>query len=116
MNVTLVGRPGTIVKHKHIIMTTLVSSKIPQLPKTVPKPKDGYKTLYTVYISEKHWNKVEPRLAKDPEDLLIIEGHGFLDKKVPGISVLSKSVTTKSIVNEQKEAQKKAQKLDELSL
>lgn len=93
MKITLIGRPGRIVKKDGVVVATMQYNESPQLPKQLPK-LPVINTVFTVFIAARQWRKVEELLAQDPEDKLVIEGYCFLDKQVKGISVFAKSVTT----------------------
>ncbi len=80
--------------------------KQPALPKGLPRPP-AKPSQYTLYISQKHWKKVRDSL-KDPEDLLVVEGHCALDSKLASIAVFGTNVTTKLIQQAQRAAQRDA--------
>lgn len=97
VKITLIGRPGRIVKRDSVVVTTMYNHKRPDLPKQLPKLSGAdVETRYTVFIAAKQWRKVEKAIA-DKEDALIIEGYPFVDPDVKGVCVFAKSTTTKLI-------------------
>ncbi|MGB7339758.1 MAG: hypothetical protein WBC91_12765 [Phototrophicaceae bacterium] len=97
VTIHLHGRPGKVVKEDHSIMTTIkhVHKKTP-LPKGVPHPPLT-PTIYTVYMSRKHWEGVEESINEYKSDRLIIEGTLFYDGETESIAVFANSVTTRRI-------------------
>ena len=93
VKVTLIGRPGRLVEQPAVVITTMQSTKVPALPKGLPKPPDT-PTLYVVYIARKQWVKVAEAI-QNPDDALIIEGFAAYDAAVEGIAVFATNVTTK---------------------
>lgn len=107
VKITLIGRPGRIVKRDSVVVTTMYNHKRPALPKQLPKPSGAdVETRYTVFIAAKQWRKVEEAL-KDKEDALIIEGYPFVDPDVKGVCVFAKSTTTKLIQRARREEQRR---------
>ncbi len=91
---TLIGRPGRVIRAGECVITTLQSSgKLLTLPKGVPAPPAQPMT-YVVYIAAKQWRKVEAALA-NTDDALIIEGVPVYDERLLGLAMLAQSVTTK---------------------
>ena len=76
-------------------LTTLVSPKAPSLPKGLPAPPAELTTT-VVFIAAKQWRKVQPALAADPTDRVIVEGYPALDKRIGGgtLCLYAQSVTT----------------------
>ncbi len=105
VKITLIGRPGRIVKKEKVILTVLQDRKgPPTLPKGLPQPPKE-STSYVVYITTKQWRKVSEAL-KNPEDLLIVEGYSTFDKKLGVIAVFAINTTTKMIQAARREAQR----------
>ncbi len=93
---TLIGRPGRVIRAGECVITTLQSSgKLPTLPKGLPVPP-AKPTTFVVYIAARQWRKVEAALA-DPDDALIVEGVPAYDERLPGLALLVQSVTTKGV-------------------
>lgn len=106
MKLTLIGRPGKVVKRDSVVVTNMYNHKRPPLPKQLPKLSGAdVETKYTVFIAAKQWRKVEEAI-KDKEDALIIEGYPFIDPDVEGICVFAKSTTTKLIQRARREEQR----------
>src|SRR5918998_1547127 len=93
VKITLVGRPGRIIAKQGYIITSMEHSKVPSLPKGMPTPPTK-PTTYTVYISQKQWQKVAEALA-NPEDVLIAEGTSVYDPMLEGIAVYVTNASTK---------------------
>jgi hypothetical protein len=93
VKLTLIGRPGRLVKTSECMVTIMQSGKIPPLPKGLPKPPDT-PTTYVLYIAHKQWLKVEEAI-KNPEDALIVEGFPVYDPELKGVAVFATNVTTK---------------------
>lgn len=71
---TLIGRPGRVIRAGECVITTLQSSsKLPALPKGVPAPP-AQPTTFVVYIAVKQWPKVEAALAV-PDEAGSAAGH-----------------------------------------
>lgn len=93
---TLIGRPGRVIRAGDCVITTLQSSgKLLTLPKGLPAPP-AQPTTFVVYIAAKQWRKVEAALA-DPDEVLIIEGVPVYDERLPGLALLAQSVATKAL-------------------
>jgi hypothetical protein len=79
----------TVIEQKEV--------KAPPYPKGVPPFESVEKiTYYYVFMSLKHWQKVEKAL-EDETDMLIIEGTSVYDPEMDGICILSTGVTTKAL-------------------
>jgi hypothetical protein len=99
---TLVGRPGKVIDKGDVILTTLVSQKLPTLPKGLPEaPADP--TVYLLFIARKQWQKVAAALAENAADKLIVEGYPVLDKTRGVIAVLAQSATTAGLQRARRE-------------
>jgi hypothetical protein len=106
VKITLIGRPGRLVKRDSVVVTRMHNLKRPSLPKQLPKLSGAdVETPYTVFIAAKQWRKVADAI-KDPDDALIIEGYCFLDPDVAGICVFAKSTTTKHLQRALREKQR----------
>ncbi|MBT5956235.1 MAG: hypothetical protein HOG97_05680 [Candidatus Marinimicrobia bacterium] len=77
----------TVIEQKEV--------KAPPYPKGVP-PFESVEnmTYYYVFMSLKHWQKVETSL-EDETDMLIIEGTSVYDPEMEGICILTTSASTK---------------------
>jgi len=95
VKITLTGRPGKIIEKGNLTLTGMQSRKAPQLPKGLPAPP-AEATVYIVYIARKQWRKVAEAI-KDPQDLLIVEGYPFFDRRLQAMSVFAQSVTTRQL-------------------
>jgi hypothetical protein len=105
VKITLIGRPGRVIKRDNVVVTTMHNSKRPALPAQLPKLSGAdVETKYTIFITAKQWRKVETALA-DKDDQLIIEGYPFVDPDVEGVCVFAKSTTTKLIQRAIRESQ-----------
>jgi hypothetical protein len=97
--VTLIGRPGKLRIEGGSVMTVIEQKEVkaPPYPKGVPPFESVEKiTYYYVFMSLKHWQKVEKAL-EDETDMLIIEGTSVYDPEMDGICILSTGVTTKAL-------------------
>ena len=95
MKLTLLGRPGKIIEKGDLVMTSLASQKAPSLPKGLPAPP-AEPTTTLVFMAAKQWRKVQPILAADPTDRLLVEGYPALDKRIGGgtLCLYAQNVTT----------------------
>ena len=93
IKVTLIGRPGTIVEKKDVVLTAMTSMKAPALPKGLPTPPTT-PTTYIVYIARKQWASVAEAM-QNPEDALIVEGWAVYDAELEGIAVFAMQTTTR---------------------
>ena len=106
VKITLIGRPGKLVKRDSVVITKMYNHKRPALPKQLPKLSGAdVETRYTVFIAAKQWRKVEESM-RNKEDALIIEGYPFTDPEIEGICVFAKSTTTKLLQRARREAQR----------
>ena len=120
LTVMLVGRPGKIHIEGGTVMTVIEQKEVkaPPYPKGVPPFESIEKiTYYYVFMSLKHWQKVEKSL-EDETDMLIVEGTSVYDTEMEGISILTTSTTTKLLERQkrlfetQDANQKKSSKAD----
>lgn len=117
LTVTLIGRPGKVHIEGGSVMTVIEQKEVkaPPYPKGVPPFESTENvTLYYVFMSLKHWQKVETSL-EDDTDMLIVEGTAVYDAEMEGISLLTTSVSTKVLERQKRLAnqesnQKKANK------
>jgi hypothetical protein len=94
VNITVIGKPGTVVKHKGVATAVVRGpSQAPSLPKQLPSV-DPSGTEFTLQIPERQWNKIEAQLKAHPDDLIIAEGLPVLDPEAKAITVLVRSATT----------------------
>jgi hypothetical protein len=93
--VTLQGRPNQVsVQEASVIMTIAHQAAPMPFPRGVPQTPNDV-TMYTVYMSNKHWESVKESLEKYKNDRLIVEGSQFLDSETNTIAILAINVTTK---------------------
>jgi len=105
IKVTMIGRPGKIVKQRLFVMTTMRGpQRAPSLPKELPDLEPS-KLVYLVYIGNKQWKRVAKRI-KNPEDILIIEGYLGYEKALKKMVIFAQMVTTKLIQQERREKQR----------
>lgn len=97
VTLTIHGRPGKIVVDGDTVMTTISHShrKTP-LPRGVPHPPETA-TLYTVYMSLKHWQEVAETIDNYKGDRLIAEGTIFYDAETESIAMFATQVTTRRL-------------------
>lgn len=95
MKLTLIGKPGKIIEKGDLVLTTLAGAKAPSLPKGLPVPPPE-PTTTLIFIAVKQWRKVQPALAADPTDRLIVEGYPVLDRRIGGgtLCLYAQTVTT----------------------
>ncbi len=97
------GRPHRIQQEQHVRIVELKKQPIAELPSGFPAAVLNYQTIYTLYIAEKQFKKLDSAL-RDSNEVLIAEGYPILHKRDNGISVLVAYATTRS----HRIAQKKA--------
>lgn len=106
VKITLIGRPGEVTTVDETVITAMThTASAPTLPRGVPAPPLT-PTVYTVYLASKHWAKVQPALAADPDDALIIEGLCAYDSELGAVAVFAMSATTKNLDAAKRQAQK----------
>ena len=100
---TLTGRPGRIIEAQGAILTVMTTdpATAPTLPKGLPVPP-ATPTKYIVYIAQKQWQKVAAAI-QDPTDVLIIEGYPVFDERLPGLAVLTQTITTRNLQRAKRE-------------
>jgi hypothetical protein len=93
--VTIQGRPNQVVVSEASVILTLTHHAAPMpYPRGVPTPPND-PVLYTVYMSNKHWESVKESLDKYKNDRIVVEGSQFLDNETNSIAILALNVTTK---------------------
>ncbi len=95
VKITVIGRPAQIVERGDVTIVALRSEKVPSLPKGLPTPASPT-TDYAVFIARKQWQKVA-QAARNPQDLLIVEGYPTMDPRFNGITVLATQATSKQL-------------------
>lgn len=95
VKITVVGRPAQVTRARGYVAFVLTQRKVPSLPKGLPDPPSTPND-YLVFVSEKHWSKVEEAM-KTPDDSLIIEGWCAFDGETEKIVVWSTNTTTKAL-------------------
>jgi hypothetical protein len=93
VKVTLIGRPGDIVRYQHTVVTTVTyTPRTLMLPKGIPAPPE--EAVHCVlYIAAKHWRKIEESLQK-PDDKLIAEGYAVWDDRLRRMAVFVQNCTS----------------------
>lgn len=116
LDIKLIGRPGKVHIEGGTVMTVIEQKQVksPPYPKGVPPFEDVEKvTYYYVFMSLKHWQKVESYM-EDETDMLIVEGTAVFDPELDGISILTTRLSTKMMERQkrlnaaQKEKEKKS--------
>jgi len=93
--ITLQGRPNKVVVDGSSVIMSIAHQFTPTpFPRGVPTPPNLV-TMYTVYMSTKHWEACQESLEKYKNDRLIIEGSQFFDTETNTIAVMAINVTTK---------------------
>ncbi len=112
LTATLSGRPGRLHIAGSSVMTVIEQRavKAPPYPKGVPHfDTIAGLTRYYVFMSLRHWKRVEKAL-EDESDLLVIEGSAVYDAELEGIAILSTRVSTKALDYQKRKAKSKAAK------
>ncbi len=115
LTVSLSGRPGKLRIDGSSVMTVIEQRQVkaPPYPKGVPhfdtiKTIEGVTTYY-VFMSRRHWKRVEKAL-EDESDRLLIEGSAVYDGQLEGITILSTRVSTKKLEYQARKAQALAER------
>ncbi|MCY3916803.1 MAG: hypothetical protein OXG49_12390 [Chloroflexi bacterium] len=112
LTVTLSGRPGKLHIDGSSVMTVIEQRQVkaPPYPKGVPHfdTVDGV-TAYYVFMSLRHWKRVEKAL-EDERDLLVIEGSAVYDGALEGITILSTRVSTKMLEIQKRRAKSQSER------
>lgn len=115
LTVTLSGRPGKLHIDGSSVMTVIEQRQVkaPPYPKGVPHfdTVDGV-TAYYVFMSLRHWKRVEKAL-EDERDLLVIEGSAVYDGALEGITILSTRVSTKMLEFQKRKAKSQSERKSE---
>ena len=115
LTVTLSGRPGKLHIDGSSVMTVIEQRQVkaPPYPKGVPHfdTVDGV-TAYYVFMSLRHWKRVEKAL-EDERDLLVIEGSAVYDGALEGITILSTRVSTKMLDYQKRKAKSQGERKPE---
>ncbi len=115
LTVTLSGRPGKLHIDGSSVMTVIEQRQVkaPPYPKGVPHfdTVDGVTTYY-VFMSLRHWKRVEKAL-EDERDLLVIEGSAVYDGALEGITILSTRVSTKMLELQKRRAKSQSERKSE---
>ncbi len=87
VKLTLIGRPGKIIRFKGCVVTLMQPPTGPSLPRGLPAlPPDTQP--YVVYISRRQWQTVAEQLA-DPDRVLVIDGWVSHDRELAAIVVFA---------------------------
>jgi len=124
MKVTLRGRPEHVEKRTEVVVATLsYIASAPNLPRSIPRPPE-VPTVYTVYITTQHWEKIEAGMSV-PDNVLVVEGMCAIDpsnnsiamfatyarcedKTGKMVAALAKPITVKEVANVAPEPAKKS--------
>ena len=90
---SLVGRPGKVVKKGTVVVTALHNAQAPTLPKGLP-PLPEPPTTYIACINLKQWRKLERFLEENAEDKLIVEGFPRLTADGNGVYLICTMAST----------------------
>jgi hypothetical protein len=94
INIILNGRPGKVVIEDNSVITTIAHThNNTPFPRGVPRPPD-ITTLYTVYMTNTHWEAVQESLEQYKNDRLIVEGSAVFDKDTESVAVFAMRVTS----------------------
>jgi PHAX RNA-binding domain len=104
VKVTVIGRPAAAARLPDCVAIRLTTGAMPPLPKGLP-PAPGPMDV-TVYVSMKHWPKVEAQLQAHPEDVMIANGFIGYDKAEGVTVVYAINATTKLLLAERQALQK----------
>jgi hypothetical protein len=104
VKITLIGRPTRIIDKGDYIKLSMQSAPTPPaLPKGLPTPA-ALATTYIVCIAAKQWRQVA-EAARDPEDVLIVEGWPQINAQAGNVAVFATSVSTKKLQAAKRSAQ-----------
>lgn len=112
LTVTLSGRPGKLHIDGSSVMTVIEQRQVkaPPYPKGVPHfDTVGGVTAFYVFMSLRHWKRVEKAL-EDERDLLVIEGSAVYDGALEGITILSTRVSTKMLDYQKRKAKSRGER------
>ena len=113
LTMTMSGRPGRLHIVGSSVMTVIEQRQVkaPPYPKGVPHfdTIDGV-TAYYVFMSLRHWKRVEKAL-EDESDLLVIEGSAVYDSQLAGITILSTRVSTKMLDYQKRKAKSQSEQI-----
>ena len=94
MKVTLVGRPRHFSKTKSCVVVAMKGESPPTLPKGLPDVPEDSAYTFAVFISLRHWAKVEPVMGQDRGARLLVEGYPIWHPKHGIALVLANDVRT----------------------
>lgn len=98
VKITLIGRPGRVVKKGDVVLTTMQTGTPPSLPKGLPEPPPSDEpATFVIFIAAKQWGRVEAALQNDPEDALIVEGYPVFNPSLKAMAVWIQSTTTRAL-------------------
>jgi hypothetical protein len=106
MKLTLIGRPKQVGKAQNCVFCVMEDRGAPtSMPKGVPAPPANARQTVTVFMSEKHWRRVEASLKENSEDDLIVDGWPYFDPAKQMTVLLAQGVTTKLLQRGKREGQ-----------
>lgn len=104
VKISIIGTPTRIIDKGEFIKLSMVSAATPPaLPKGVPTPA-ALATQYVVCIAAKQWRQVA-EAARDPEDVLIVEGWPQINAQAGNVAVFATSATTKKLQQQKRAGQ-----------
>lgn len=86
MKIKLIGKPGRIEKRRDLIITTLTCPDLPSVA-DMPEAED---IQYTVFISERQWQRTVKSLFKQ-KALLVVEGYCSYNPEIGSMAVYALS-------------------------
>lgn len=107
VRVTLVGRPEKVERRQQLVILQMrdeIAETI-ALPTGVPRP-DPAPMDYTVYVSFKHWDKVEEAL-ENPKDEMMLDGFCAYDEETKGMAIFATYATTRKLHRKERKANKR---------
>lgn len=109
----VVGSPRIILKARprkwerldnSVVMWFEHTPELGSYPHGVTQPPTDIKTSYSVYISYKQWERVEPIITRDTHDYLLIEGTCLFDPETQSVAIFALLVTTENLDKKNRKA------------
>ncbi len=85
VKLTLIGRPGKVVRFKECVITLMQPGRRPSLPRGLPAISPVAQP-YIVYVNRRQWDAVAGQLA-DPDQVLVIDGWVSQDSELAAIVI-----------------------------
>lgn len=108
VNITLIGR-HTEIERRQALVIVAMRSKIAEgysMPVGVPTPPP--ETNFIVYISIRQWEKLEPVLQADSNDMLMVTGFCGYDEEMQSLVVYTTNATTRKTYKMERQARQRA--------